>query len=338
MADNPKRPWRSLEEMKAELHRRDTERKVRVEGSLPQEKRSGGERSKGDQSGNRGGDSGHCWPGGLPLRSAERIKAGWDGCHPGLAFTKFIDAWKRGGKGIETGGVEKKTFLRKIVQLMKSHETGEGKELFGQFLRRRETLFESLGESGWLLGEPIKLSSSWRLVSGVGMPHPLETGFVFDHTFGVPYLPGSSVKGAARAWAEEQEEQWDYETCKALFGPDPNPPHWQGKPVFLPDRGNVVFFDAYPESWPELEVDILNPHYKEYYQGGESPPADWLSPEPTYFLTIKAGTNWKFRVAVPPKLGASGKDLLSRAEEAVERAAREMGFGSKTSVGYGYFK
>ncbi|MBK9095192.1 MAG: hypothetical protein IPM84_21030 [Anaerolineae bacterium] len=43
------------------------------------------------------------------------------------------------------------------------------------------------------------LRTDWRLVTGLGRKGPLEVGFTF-HRYGFPILPGSSLKGLARAW------------------------------------------------------------------------------------------------------------------------------------------
>lgn len=299
----------------------------------------------------------------LPLRQGV-IDAVYDraaeGCHAGLAFNKFVNTWLQkfdNGRLVSSFSSEaeqrrtpKKEFFDKIVKLMVSHRTGAGSKLYGAFFARRCRLFETLRQADWDV-KSLPLATDWRLVSGLGIAHPFETGLIFDHTYGVPYLPGSSVKGAARAWAEETG--WDYGDCVAVFGPDDHPPKEQPeskypKKPFVPAQGHVVFFDAYPLKWPELEVDILNPHYKAYYDGKE-PPADWLSPEPTYFLTVKAGQPWEFVIGVPPeseemravmeKVGiADRQKLLDLAKQAVQRAATDLGLGGKTAVGYGYFK
>lgn len=311
---------------------------------------------------------------GLPLRPAIRtaVQARWNRCHPGLAFAKFADTWAE-KKDEQSGAVltsftvagpQKKDFFERIAEIMRVQKAGEGARLFHQLLARRCRLFATLQQEDWLV-KKIPLTTDWRLVSGLGIAHPFEAGFVFDHTYGVPYLPGSSVKGAARAWAEETG--WDYGECLAVFGPDEHPPKWQDenkhpKRPFVPAQGHVVFFDAYPTKWPELEVDVLNPHYKDYYEKKTDtnrepiPPADWLSPEPTYFLTVKADTPWEFVVGVPPlaslpvplveKLvqvfGCSKpviqETLLRKARQAVEGAATDLGLGGKTAVGYGYFR
>jgi CRISPR-associated protein Cmr6 len=297
---------------------------------------------------------------GLPLRHEVRrpVSAEWLQCHPGLAFSKFADAWRpdwknpREEKGLITSfqaeGPQKKAFFEKIIKLMTAHRIGAGRQLFDAFQSRRCRLFETLRQEDWLV-ESLPLATDWRLVSGLGMAHPFETGFVFDHTYGVPYLPGSSVKGAARAWGEGND--WTYPTCEAIFGPDEHPPKGQsGVRPFVPGCGLVVVFDAYPTKWPELEIDILNPHYKAYYEEktAKTPPADWLSPEPTYFLTVKPGTQWEFVLGAPPigpgldeilqtaGLGSQG-EVLTKAMRAIRGAATTLGLGGKTAVGYGYF-
>ena len=103
-------------------------------------------------------------------------------------------------------------------------------------------------------------------------------------------------------------------------------------------RGEVTFFDAYPEDLvvagpqgnpePILELDILNPHYQEYYTG-DSPPADYLSPVPVLFPTIRAGTRFCFMLA------CQDTDLLALAARWVRETAQILGLGAKRSAGYG---
>ncbi len=65
-------------------------------------------------------------------------------------------------------------------------------------------------------------------VTGLGMEHPVENGFAFLWPYGLPYLPGSSVKGALRRAAEslalEEDEDrrrgWDLVSIWWLFGFD----------------------------------------------------------------------------------------------------------------------
>lgn len=162
-----------------------------------------------------------------------------------------------------------------------------------------------------------------RFATGLGSPHPTEVGFSFDRSIGVPYLPGSSVKGLARAAARLYEDSVMEET---LFGPDQVE---QDKDAKI---GDLVFLDAYPITLPRLKIDIINCHHSRYYTGGSEFPSETEDPIPVYFLTVDSGVQWTFR-------------LLSRSGEHTKRGAqllafglKELGAGAKTAVGYGSFK
>lgn len=282
----------------------------------------------------------------LPKGVAELIRQGWQTAHPALAFQKYIEwpsAW-------EFSGDEKRKFLDRFTKAFATHP---GRSLFEEFTKRRQKFLGQLRTEEYWVPEPARLSTQWRLVSGLGIPHPFETGFVFDHTYGVPYLPGSTVKGAARAWAEEMrnggDHRWgcapdDDAVLDTVFGPEQSKDR-QDK--FMLAQGAVIFLDAYPFAWPKLEADILNPHYKEYYEGKTDAPADYLSPTPIYFLTVACGQIFEFSVAVKKSLdettlkGAGVHNtecLATKALEAIRGAATELGLGGKTAVGYGYFR
>ncbi|MBI4517317.1 MAG: type III-B CRISPR module RAMP protein Cmr6 [Deltaproteobacteria bacterium] len=68
--------------------------------------------------------------------------------------------------------------------------------------------------------------STAPLVTGVGMEHPLENGFAFLDPYGLPYLPGSGVKGVIRRAAEElvlfsdDPKGWSVGAVWWLFGFD----------------------------------------------------------------------------------------------------------------------
>lgn len=49
-------------------------------------------------------------------------------------------------------------------------------------------------------GLAFHMKLSERMVAGLGASHVLETGLTLDRNTGLPYLPGSTVKGLARAW------------------------------------------------------------------------------------------------------------------------------------------
>lgn len=100
--------------------------------------------------------------------------------------------------------------------------------------------------------------------------------------------------------------------------------------------GGAVFFDAIPARWPHLELDVMNPHYAEYYQG-KGPPANWLSPVPVYFLTLAPGTEFRFAVGWRGSWDEKGRELSKLAKEWLVAGLKNLGGGAKTSAGYGYF-
>ncbi|MBC2695939.1 MAG: type III-B CRISPR module RAMP protein Cmr6 [Desulfobacteraceae bacterium] len=193
------------------------------------------------------------------------------------------------------------------------------------------------------------------LITGIGQTHPNEVGMVFDHTLGIPYIPASSVKGIVRfAHILELIKSDNYEEYKgsdkngeyivesdlktlmpAIFGGDADEEK-EGEKKIKKLKGKVIFLDAYPAKVPDLHVDIMNPHYGDYYndEKGEIPPADYLAPNPIKFLAVKKGTVFTFRALV-------SKDsvfLLQPVKTAFENALKDEGLGAKTAVGYGRFE
>lgn len=253
--------------------------------------------------------------------------------NPGLVFNKFINEWRV----LENGGriltewslkvtVQRKTgsqlFLEKIVRKFKSTNGGT-KKLWEETMRKRDLFIERLKNQGYEV-KSFLASTQWRFVTGLGMAHVLETGFLFDRNTGVPFISGSSIKGAARAFAKLNGLDKD---LIEIFGPEGD------EAKKNPSQGKVVFFDAYPAQWPSLKVDIMNVHYKEYYED-KAPPADYLSPVPIYFLTVAPDTKFKFYLAVK---GIQYKSFLKKTEQLLKGALEDIGIGAKTAVGYGYF-
>jgi CRISPR-associated protein Cmr6 len=212
-------------------------------------------------------------------------------------------------------------------------------------------------------GEPFTLQTDWRFVAGLGRKGSLEVGFTF-HRYGFPILPGSSVKGVARAWAflwlAEQANVNPLAELDEVLSADSEDDEKEEKKKYLrwraaqPDEvqqladdfrvifgtpataGRAVFFDAIPAQLPTLELDVMNPHFPEYYKGN-APPTDWQSPVPVYFLTVAAGTEFRFGVGWRGALDEAGQCLRRLAQKWLTEGLINLGAGAKTSAGYGYF-
>jgi CRISPR type III-B/RAMP module RAMP protein Cmr6 len=102
------------------------------------------------------------------------------------------------------------------------------------------------------------------------------------------------------------------------------------------ETGQLVFFDGVPNDVPQFALDVMNPHYPDYYsdRAGKVPPADYQDPKPVYFLTVAGGCRFCFAVA--PRTPQAGP-LARQASDWLRDALTRMGAGAKTVTGYGYF-
>ncbi len=196
---------------------------------------------------------------------------------------------------------------------------------------RQQALIKHYGADGYR----ICTQSTAPFATGLGNEHPIENGFAFLTPYGLPYLAGSGVKGILRRAMEELmgdgEAGFTDVAINALFGPeDVNQPEDA-------QRGALDFWDVFPNpAGGKLVVEIMTPHYGKYYQG-EEPPHDSGAPIPVSFLAVPAKSNFDFHVVchsgrLPAALQTQWRGLL---DGAFKHAFEWVGFGAKTSVGYG---
>ena len=212
--------------------------------------------------------------------------------------------------------------------------------------------------------EPFMLRTDWRLVTGLGRKGPLEVGFTF-HRYGFPILPGSSLKGLARAWgllrvaealnvadlgrldaalsqddSEKFEKEWPalVQTAKDVVKAKRAADGWRELFGTTANAGQAIFLDAIPAAaeLPTLDLDIMNPHYPKYYQGFGAP-TDSQNPIPVYFLTVAGDTAFQFAVGWRGPLDEHAKNYRNTAQTWLTRGLLNLGAGAKTSAGYGYF-
>lgn len=168
------------------------------------------------------------------------------------------------------------------------------------------------------------------MIIGMGLNHPIENGMLFHHTLGVPYLPGSSVKGLVRAWAEQWDNAEDEKLLRIFGSKNRFNEHTKNADT---QAGSVLFFDALPVSKIVLKTDIMTPHYPDYYsKEGKTPPADNQKPIPIPFLAVAEGTTFQFIFKVRTSEDKSDMDLV---KQWLSSALEHLGIGAKTAVGYG---
>ncbi len=273
----------------------------------------------------------------LPKLVERKCNPDAEGSNAGLHFDKFFDCWPEqiGGK-IEPGN--KLGWIKKF--------TGETVDASSHATRLKEIAIK-------LKGKVETFQTTGPFVTGMGLSNPVENGFLFHHTLGVPYLPGSSIKGMVRAWAQhwcatlKTEEDYDAhidEICHLFGGPiyeeerDTEGKVISRQEIRAASAGSIIFFDALPVGSVELTAEIITPHTGQWRittEPEKHPPADWVSPNPIPFLSVKEGASFQFALA--PRTAAGASDL-DTAFKLLKNALEWIGAGAKTAIGFGVMK
>jgi len=182
-----------------------------------------------------------------------------------------------------------------------------------------------------------------KLLHGLGGAHVRETSLTLHPLYGIPYIPSSSIKGVARNWViqaffngqekelkREKDSNQEKNELRTLY-----------QDIFGSEEqaGQVEFFDAFVDAGFSLQPDVLTIHFPDYYKGN-SLPGDNQNPNPVNFYVITC-QSVQFIVGTrrDAKLnsGYTANELLELALAWLEKALTELGIGSKSSAGYGYF-
>lgn len=174
----------------------------------------------------------------------------------------------------------------------------------------------------------IVLTLETRLFIGLTGGGALETGCAIAHTYGVPFIPGSSIKGVVNAYVKETPfGQASPAICGELFGTEPT----DENPAGL--SGLLRFHDAWwvPDSAEcPLVQEVVTTHHLEYYGSeGETPATDLDSPVPNAQIAVHG--SFLFVMEGPLAWMPLGADMLVA-------ALRQAGLGAKTRSGYGLFQ
>ena len=210
-----------------------------------------------------------------------------------------------------------------------------------EHLRNRQIdQLQHLASSGeWLVPGHFYCATSsldWRMVVGIGSSHVQETNMTLDHIYGIPYLPGSSLKGVVRSWVIQNDFCNDEKLATREIETEDSPALIEKKKNFFAvfgsqeAAGKVHFLDALPAGNVHFELDIMNPHFSDYYKRTTFP-SDDQAPNPIRFLTLK---NIQFRFL----MHAEAAGPLQLAREWFTQTVEERGFGAKSAAGYGYFR
>lgn len=172
-----------------------------------------------------------------------------------------------------------------------------------------------------------------------------NAGMALDRIFGLPYIPGSAVKGVTRnaALAEVKENPGLFEAFVRVFGTSGSDYKERGElsgftaPAGLPQdiKGAVTFVQATPTNDTRIVVDITTVHFPDYYRSGVEAEQRNESPKPNPFPSVERGAEFAFPLLLNGM--SEDPDLLEIAGRWLSVAMQQHGFGAKTAAGYGWF-
>lgn len=279
--------------------------------------------------------------------------------HAGLLLQRYLEIPVKDQSGDQQGGKHPKARLRLLENGINA--SYNARSVYQQAFDRWT---ESLPPATQWMDVPVE----GRMVIGLGTAGVLETGIALHHTYGVPWIPGTAVKGLAshycdRVWGNRDEpdeaavtdEEWKFrrryagEAC-----PEEKREFWGRYHQWLfgttESAGYVTFHDAWidhrslsPKSG--LVRDVMTPHHGDYYagktyqgaqrKGQRIPPTDFDNPNPITFLSVNGSFRFALSVADPDDANQIG--LLGLARQVLGEALRDWGAGGKTNSGYGRF-
>jgi len=188
------------------------------------------------------------------------------------------------------------------------------------------------------------------LIIGVGYNHPagkiekgkssdFQLGFYFDHTTGMPVIPGSTVKGILKSVfpkkGDSDEIKWEKlkyinGLIKSITGKDIllNDNNWER----LFERENI-FFDAFISDIPDIpdngrifDEDYITPHTK----------GPFKDPTPIRFLKIAPDVTFTFQFKLKDSCFDNNQKITSTEKlKLFKKILLDFGVGAKRNVGYG---
>lgn len=191
------------------------------------------------------------------------------------------------------------------------------------------------------------------LLAGSGYPHPkarednndFQLGFFFDHTSGMPVIPGSSIKGVLRSPFRRLYDSQTGDSAVALLNDaaglkeenqKKDVTFWQdverlifagidAEGEMILRRERTVFHDAVIAGTDNDRGYILADDYITHH------PGSFDEPNPVRFLKVRSGVT--FRFTFQPGRAVEGIDTVKLFENIILL----LGLGAKTAHGYGHF-
>ncbi|WP_254565490.1 RAMP superfamily CRISPR-associated protein [Oscillatoria sp. HE19RPO] len=221
-----------------------------------------------------------------------------------------MGAFKKGGNPLqalifaEFGRDRNNEELVQPVFVEAVKQEGGCQKIYEKLKKRTEQL---IGTEGAL----ISASFNWRVRVGGTRGFRESLLPVFHPIFGVPYIPSSSLKGAARAWARKHGSG---DRILHLLG------MLEGKQAIA---AKVEFLDAFPTK-PCLSVDVATPQW--HWNNNQVT----YKPEPHALLSLERP---EFLMGLRPTARGTSQEV-QEVKTWLENALK-TGIGSRVSSGYG---
>lgn len=194
-------------------------------------------------------------------------------------------------------------------------------------MKQRNAMFDQAIQASKLNCLKIELTAKSPYISGLGLDHVTETGMILHHTYGVPYLPGTMIKGVVNQWLHKIAHQdASLAPLLSLTGIEESPEdETEGAKSLL------TFHDCFFNEM-KIKDDIMTPHFSEYYQNSNF--IEESSPNPVKFKVVQFENTAHLWVTWSNQVEVDDKNKLG---QLICKAIKETGLGAKTTVGYGYF-
>lgn len=250
----------------------------------------------------------------------------------GLLMQKGLKEWESDEEKkrlrAKTDGEDKRTAKEKLIDVITSIQPNELYLLaFNRWLNCTFDKDEFAHLSATVNG---------RLFTGLALGGALETGAMIHHTYGMPMIAGSSIKGAVRAYAETvlADNSDKQAILNVLFGTDSDDDN--------ADAGYLIWHDAWwiPNVDSKLQLkqdgsnnpfvgEIVTVHHQAYYQGKLDEDLDIESPIPNQQIAMIGSFYFSIQ---------GDKAWVDYALDLLKGALQYHGLGAKGSNGYGYFE
>lgn len=175
----------------------------------------------------------------------------------------------------------------------------------------------------------LTLKAKSSFISGLGASHVTETGINLHSTYGVPFLPGTMLKGIVNQWLYKASKiDAAFSEILLLTGleEDEVSGHTSSKAL-------LHFHDCF-FSKIQLKEDIMTPHFQSYY-GADGKFLEEDQTNPVKFKAVEFQDEAKLWITWDKSTIIDDKEKLA---QIIIKAIEETGMGAKTNVGYGAFE